>query len=300
MKVLFDNLFPFNLEESDGERIFFRLLELFVIVFAIRFAWVWGAYIPQIREVVLPLGIAEYIDISFMFEGSRGPWNAVILTAASIAGFMRLIPGVAYSIAIISFHFQYVARYSLGEISHGSNLIGMSVMALAVACIFFRDPTARRRVALGLIYFFVGLGYTTAAFSKLIGTGLHWPDGRHLWMWIAERTIDSTSMYGFFELNFLQEMIVAYAVVGTLVLAFGLVVEFFGFLAWFRRTRYFILPALAGMHLGVLATMNIPFHEFTLQLIILGLPLPGLIDWLLLRSKSPVIDRIRQSQFVTG
>ncbi len=300
MNRLIQNLFPFDQAETDGERLFFRVIEIFVIAYTIKFGWEWGAYIPHIHEVVLPLGIAEYIDISFMFEGSRGLWNAAIMTIACAAGFMRFIPGPAYAIAIVSFHFQYVARYSLGEISHGSNLIGMSVMALATAFIFFRDPAVRRRFALGFMYFFIGLGYTTAAFSKLIGTGINWPDGRHLWMWIAERTIDSTSEFGFFQPNLLQEMILTYAVIGTAVLAFGLVVEFFGFLAWFRRTRYFIMPALAAMHLGVLSTMSIAFHEFTLQLILLGLPWAVLLDRVIQRSSSPAVERMTHSRFVVG
>lgn len=297
---LMHELFPFDEQESDGERLYYRLLELFIVAFTIKFAWEWGAYIPKIEEVVLPLGIAGYVDISFMFEGSRGLWNAGILTVAGIAGFLRIAPGIAYPIALASFHIQYVARYCLGEISHGSNLVGMSMLALAVAAVFFRNPMHRRRFALGFMYFFIGLGYTTAAFSKLIGTGLHWPDGRHLWMWIAERSIDSTSMFGYYDLNMLQEWIVAAAVIGTVSLAFGLIVEFFGFLMWFRRTRYFIIPAIIAMHLGILATMNIFFDAFTFQLLVMGAPWAMVLDRMLDRSASPWTARLRHSQFVTG
>lgn len=298
MTKLIRNLFPFDAPESDGDRLFYRLLELFIVAYTIRFMWEWGAYIPKIEEVVLPLGIAQYIDISFMFEGSRGLWNAAAVTIAALAGYLRIFPGAAYGIALAGFHIQYVARYSLGEISHGSNLIGVSMMALAAGAVFFSDPMHRRRFTLGFMYFFIGLGYTTAAFSKLIGTGIHWPDGRHMWLWIAERWVDVTSMYGSWELNPLQELMVEHVWLGTVVLAFGLVVEFFGFLMWFARTRFYIVPLIIAMHLGVLMTMNIFFEAFTYQLLLLGFAWPVLFDRMLERRSSTLLTRLSHSNFV--
>lgn len=292
MKQLIDNLFSPGLEETLGEKLFFRFFELFLVVYMLVFVWDWAQYIPQIETVLLPLGIAGYVDVSFMFGNNLAFWNAGAITIAAALGVSRILPGVAYWIAIALFHLQYVSRYSLGEISHGSNMIGVSILALAVAMSLFNNPTHRRRFALGFIYFFVGLGYVTAAFAKMIGTGLNWPNGRHLWMWINERYIDSLSEFGLYELNFLQEMILGSVVVGTIVLLFGLIVEFCGFLMWFRKTRYFITPVIIAMHAGVLMTMNIAFNAFTLQLIFLALPWANLIDRAIARRPEITVQRL--------
>ena len=295
MKRLIDNLFSPDHEETLGEKLFFRFFELFLVVYMLVFVWDWAQYIPQIETVLLPLGIAGYVDVSVMFGNSLAFWNATAITVASVFGLARIFPGLAYWIAIALFHLQYVARYSLGEISHGSNMIGLSILALAVAMTFFSNPTHQRRFTLGFIYFFVGLGYVTAAFAKMIGTGLNWPSGHHLWMWINERYIDSLSEFGAYNLNFLQELILGSVFVGTIILLFGLIVEFCGFLMWFRKTRYFITPVIVGMHFGVLMTMNITFNAFTLQLILLALPWAAFIDRALERRPEMLGGRVPQA-----
>jgi hypothetical protein len=286
MSYLLRNLFAFEAPETQGERVFFRVLELFIVGFTAYLAWGWAIYTQQIETVVLPLGIAEYVDISFMFSNGISLIVAVLLSATLFLGALRIYPAISYWIALICFHLLYVARYCLGEISHGSNMLGMSVLSLAVAFTVFGSPVLQRKFALGFIYFFVGLGYTLAAFCKLVGTGIHWPDGRHLWMWISERGIDLMSSFGSFDPNIVQELILADYRYGTVVLAFGLVTEFFGFLAWFRRTRFIIIPAIIGMHMGILVTMNIFFDAWTFQLILLGLPWAVMIERWLRRTSS--------------
>lgn len=271
-------LFDFDRTESHGEYIVFRVLEAYIVACAISFAWAWGLEIRHMESVIMPLGIANYVDISFMFTHDVALISAAAITVTLALGFGSIKPGVMYSSAILLLHLQYVARFSLGTIAHGSHMTGMSLLGLAVAALAFARPESRRRFALGFIYFFVGLGYTLAAWSKLIGTGLHWPDGRHLWMWISERSIDMSSMFGAFEPNILQELILSDYRIGTVALLIGLVTEFFGFLMWFRKTRYIIIPALIAMHMGVTLTMNITFGIFMTQLMIIGVPWAILID----------------------
>lgn len=265
-------------EDSRGEVIFFKIFELFVAVFVIRFAWEWGIYIQQISEVVLPLGIAEYIDISFMFDNGISLVNAGLMTLFVGMGFFRIFPRLAYPAAILLFHLHYAARYCLGEISHGSNFMGMSLLALALAFLFFREPANYRHFALGFLIFFVGLGYTSAGMSKLIGTGLDWPSGEHLWLWIAERRVDVLSATGAFTPNLLQEYILRYHWLSTVTLSFGLLTELLGFLFWFPRTRPWIAVALMGMHLGVYLSMNIMFDLYIYELLILGFPWAAWMD----------------------
>lgn len=196
-------LFSDFASDTTGTHLYFRGVELFLVGYAFYYCWDWGIYIQQnISSVLLPLGLANYIDVSFMFDHNVALINAALVGVLGLVGFFRLWPP-AYLLALFAFHLQYVARYSLGEISHGSNLVGMGVLGLGLALLFFRDEEHRRRFTFGFLYFFIGLGYTSAAVCKLIGTGITWPDGRHLLMWIAERKVDTLSKFGSFEPSFL-------------------------------------------------------------------------------------------------
>ncbi len=271
MKPFSPNLFDFEREDTFGERLFFRIFEGVVLYFILTFAWDWGFYILKIGDVVLPLGIANHLDISFLFAHKLSLLNAAAITGLMAAGFFRLWR-FGYLAALLLLHFQYAARYSLGEISHGSNVMGMALLALALGMIFFAERKHARRFTFGFLYFFLGLGYVLAAASKLIGTGPGWVDGRHLWMWIAERTVDTFSLSGAIAHNWLQLLALDSLPVATMILTFGLLTEFFAFLMWFRRTRPWIMTLLIMMHLGVLLTMKINFPANTVLLILLAYP----------------------------
>lgn len=271
-------LFAFDRPETRGHRWHVHVVELFLVVFAAWFCWDWGFYIQRnITEVLLPLGIAQYIDVSFLFDHSLAVVNAALVTVFGALGFFR-VWRPAYAVVFALFHLQYTARYSLGEISHGSNLVGMGILGLALTVLFFSKESNRRRFTMGFLYFFVGLGYTSAAVCKLVATGITWPHGHHMLLWIAERKVDVLSKFGAFDPNLLQEMILANYHWGTVVLAFGLVAEGLSVLMWWRRFRYYIVMMVVSMHFGILITMNIFFGASTYLLILLGLPWPAIIN----------------------
>ena len=280
MERLANNLFDYRSPYTLGKRVHFRLLELFVVVYTLVFCWEWGWYIQKIETVLLPLGIANHIDVSFMFDHNISVVNAAVISVLCLLGFFRLLTRYAYLGALLLFHLQYVSRYCLGEISHGSNFVGMSLLGLALALICFNEPQQRRGFTLGFLYFFLGLGYTSAGVSKLIGTGLAWADGRHLWLWIGERRVDTFSIFGAFEPNALQNLILQDVRLATLVLTFGLLTELSGVLMWWRRSRYVVILLLIGMHIGVALAMNILFDMYIYELALL-------LPWWLL------IDRVR-------
>lgn len=287
IQTLSVELFGEDSSETAGDRFYFRAVELFIVAYTVFFCWTWGLYIQQnISSVLLPLGLAQYIDISFMFEHYVAPANAVLVGLLGAVGFFRLWRP-AYLLALLCFHLQYVARYCLGEISHGSNLIGMGILGLGLALVAFRSEALRRRFTFGFLYFFIGLGYTSAAVCKLIGTGITWPDGRHLLMWIVERKVDTISRFGAFEPSFIQEMVLYDYRFGTLVLTFGLLVELFSFLTWWRKPRHVILMLMALMHIGIVLSMNIFFEASTYFLILLAIPWNRVIDSVLNRVESP-------------
>lgn len=279
---LLAELFDLEHQATAGEIIFYRFFELVVVLWTITFAWRWGLYLSRIADVVLPLGIARYLDVSFMFDHNLGVVNAALMTLAMMLGYLRLWRH-AYLVGLLLFHLQYVSRYSQGEISHGSNVVGMALLAIAAAMLVFKSQTESRRVALGLCYFFFGLGYTSAAFCKLVGTGLEWPDGRHLWMWIQERTVDTFSERGAVEYNWLQTLSLDHHVVATMILLFGLLVELFAFVMWFRRFRPVIMTLLAGMHVGIWIALRVSFNANVCLLLILAYPWAAFLDRALTR-----------------
>lgn len=288
---LVNDLFGFDREETKGDYLFFRLFELMIIAFSANFVWKWAFYIPKLGNVVLPLGIANYLDVSFMFTEPIALVNAVLISLLLGLGLFRM-NRYSYLVALLLFHLQYTARFSQGEISHGSNMVGMALLGLAVAELAFRDRKMVRKFSLGIVIFFIGLGYTSAAFSKMIGTGITWVDGRHLWLWMGERATDVFSQHGEFSFNLLQQGIMEYRWLGTAILTFGLVTEFLGFTLWFRKTRPFAATLLIGMHFGILLTMNINFPKYVYILILLGYPWQRLFDYLIHRKPDTMLNRL--------
>jgi len=278
MKWLATNLFDFETEETLGQRVVFYTLEAFLVAFTIKFCWEWASYVQNVAGIAYPVGLARYIDLSFMLQNGIAFVNAALVTGLCLLGVTRKGPTWAYLAALVLAHVQYATRYSFGKIGHGSNLVGMGLLGLAVAVIVFQDEQLRRRFTMGFVYLFTGLAYTLAAVAKLIGTGPSWPSAKHLLMWMHERQVDVLASYGSFEWNPLQEIVLEHLTLGTVLLAFGLLVELCGVLVWWRKSRYLILPLLVGMHVGIALTMNIYFDAFVYELMIIGLPWAAGID----------------------
>ncbi|UXP30913.1 hypothetical protein N6H18_11180 [Reichenbachiella agarivorans] len=274
---LYSNLFDYEAEETKGDFYAFKFFELVVLVYVIQFAWDWGFYIQKISDVVLPLGMANYIDVSFMFHHNISLVNAAIMVVAGLVGFFRLNK-YGYAVCLVSFHLHYISRYCLGEISHGSNLVGMAVLLLALAQWSFGNTKNMRVFALGMTYFYFGFGYTSAGICKLIATGYTWVDGSNLWMWIYERSVDVTSKQGFFEPNLLQEWALSSHLFATLTLLFGILAELTAFLIWFKKTRTFSVLILLGMHIGISISMNIMFMENIIIMFSVMYPWGRIID----------------------
>ncbi len=208
-----------------------------------------------------------------------------LLALLAVLGWAR-VTRWAYPAAVVVLHVLYATRHSLGKTSHGSHLVGLTLLAFAVAVVFFRDESVRRRVGVGMALFFVGLSYLWAAVSKLVASGGDWSDGRHLVLWIAEKQVDLLSRTGGDGLNVLQEMVLAAPWLGTVLLTVGVVSELCGPLIWWRQTRMWAAFLLIGMHIGILLTMNIFFYTYILHLTLLAMPWPSLIDRSLARRSS--------------
>ena len=126
-------LFEPKREISPGELLFFKLFELFVLFYTIKFSFEWAHY-SQFRneEVVLPLGVANYIDVSLFFHNYFAFVIAIAILILVVFAFFRKGPNWLYMAAMLLFHLQYVIRFSQGEIPHSQNLIGMSLLCFAI------------------------------------------------------------------------------------------------------------------------------------------------------------------------
>ncbi|HEX9659548.1 MAG TPA: hypothetical protein VGA18_04570 [Rhodothermales bacterium] len=249
----------------------FKTLETFIVYRAIDYCWRWGVFIQDIGEVVLPLGVASYVDVGFMFENGVSTANAAVATIFMMAGFLRL-HRYAYLVSMALFHLQFAARFCLGEIPHSSNFVGMGILALGLGAVLFDDAATRRRFVTGTLVFFIGLAYFTGAVSKLIATGPSWPDGRHLWIWIAEKAADKYAEFGVLELNPVQQLVVNSWLLATVSLAFGLIVEIAAPAFWFERARPFAAVGILALHAGIYLTMRIVFSASMVIVAIVGFP----------------------------
>lgn len=270
MNSLLENLFEFEKRESIGVKLYLRIFEFYLACYTIVYAWDWGFYILRISDVVLPLGMANYLDVSLFFGNnlalvSAGLTSLLVVTALFSTRYKWL-----YIIAFVLLHIQYVTRFSLGEIPHSSNLVGFGMLGLGLAFCFIKDKWKGLSFAYGFLIFFIGLGYTSAAISKLVATGITWVDGNHLWLWIAEKTTDVLSAEGSFTLTWVQELALQNRLIATLLLAGGLVTEFASFLLWWKKPRPIITTMIIGMHVGIFYSMNIWFMSY-----MIGLPLIG-------------------------
>ncbi len=276
------NLFHTDQSDSTGARWHYKLLEIMVLYQTLRLCWSWVSEIRQLGTVVRPVGLAHYFDVSFMFDGPFALITAGLVTFFVLRGlFVKgRSKGYSYLAALLLFHLQYAARFSQGKIEHGSTFTGIALLALGLAAA--AHPCVeeyRRKLAFGMTTFFIGLGYISSAICKLVATGFNWVDGRHLWLWIDEKSIDMLSRFGAFELNSLQELVTASQPAATLILTTGLLVELFGFTLWYRPTRPYIASLLIAMHLGITLTMHIDFTYFIYLLIIIGFPWYKVFDW---------------------
>lgn len=270
MSIL-NELFHFERPATLGERIHLRFFEVFVCTWAIVFAWEWASYIPRLGDVILPLGLAQWIDVRFMFDELAARLNAALLTACCVTGFLgRFRP--AYALALLAFHLQYVARYSQGEISHGSNVIGTAIAGLAIGTLVERTSIQARRFAFGFDVLFTAIAYASAALCKLVATGPTWVSGSHLALWIHERSVDGFGYHGEIVLNGVQQLLLDYPWLATTALTFGLLAEAGALLGIRRSLRPVAFSMVIAMHVGIWFSMDLLFPLNVSMLAVLAFP----------------------------
>jgi hypothetical protein len=270
-------LFDPNQPDSMGQRVQGLVFELAMLRGVLDDLWVWTQILPTLPGPIAPHGVARMLDLSCMYAAPWARFNALLTFGCLLLGFFRLWRG-AYLAALVTYHFHYAARYSVGKVGHGSNVLAFVLLALGIAHLAYRDPVLRRRASVGFTLVLLSVGYTWAAVCKLSAAGFGWADGRHLRLWIREKWIDTTSLSADRQANWLQHAAMRSVAFSTLILGFGLACEALSSLMLLRRVRRYVLLALAGMHLGILYTMNIAFMNNVYVLLAIALPIAELVD----------------------
>ncbi len=274
------DLFDFERPETPGERVFCWLFELFVVLALSGHAWSWAVYLGRMEAPLYPTGLARYLDVSLLMEPGVALGVAAVITVLLLLGLTHRWPP-AYLLALLGLHLLYVSRFSLGKTPHGTHLLGLTLLSLALGSLLFRTPLHRRRAAMGFTFFFVGLSYTLAALIKLVATGPGWADGIHLVLWILEKGTDVTARAGIWEPRPVQQLLLAHPTLGTRLLTGSLLLELLAFTVWWQPFRLPILLALVGMHVGIYAVMQISFHFVAIELLLLALPWSSWLNRLL-------------------
>jgi lysylphosphatidylglycerol synthetase-like protein (DUF2156 family) len=177
LRVLAETLFPFERELSLGERLYFRIFEGLIAVFALRLAWQWTEYMQRLERVLKPQGIGHYFDLSFLL-GSQVPWLLTgALALCLLLGVARRSP-YAYGAALVLMHVLYVARHSLGKAPHVAHCIGLSLIALMLGtALFRRSAVLLQRFVFGFLIFFFGVSYTLARICCSGSQSVSWMPG---------------------------------------------------------------------------------------------------------------------------
>jgi len=278
MKPGWPDLFDFERPETSGERLFFRLFELFVVSSLLWHAWEWATFLSSLEAPLQPTGLGLYVDLSWMTAAGR--WLVVVLGGLFALGLGRRWRP-AYLMALLLLHLLYAARFSLGKTPHGTHLLGLMLLSFGISALLFRDAYAYRRAALGFAYFFIGLSYTLAGISKLVATGPAWVNGLHLQLWTYEKMVDSLALTGSLSINFLQHWVLMQPAWATLLLGGALATELCAIALWWRAFRRPVLFALFVLHAGIYAVLQISFHFAAAVLLLLALPLDKWLDRLL-------------------
>ncbi len=284
MRSLFRDLFDFERPDTPGERLFFWLFELFVVLTLSWHAWKWAVYLGRITAPLYPSGLARYLDVSLLMHPPAALGLAAVVTLLLFLGLIHRWPP-AYLLALLGLHLLYVSRFSLGKTPHGTHLLGLTLLSLALGLLLFQTPLYRRRTALGFTYFFVGLSYTLAALSKLVATGPGWANGTHLSLWMLEKGVDVTARAGIWEPTFVQQLLLTHPTLSTALLTGALLLELLAFTVWWRPFRRPVLLGLICMHIGIYVTLQISFHFAVLELLLLALPWSQWFDVLLKKTE---------------
>ena len=287
LSYFFRQLFDPDEAETAGQRLQFLLLEILVVVRSQYELWTWAQIIPNQPAITVPAGVGHYLDVSFMLRDPLySQLNAVLCGLLMLLGLTRRIRA-GYALAFLSLSVQFAARYGLGKVQHGATMLGMAVLALAIAHLSFRREDLRRKAAVGLLVTMISVGYIFAGTNKLIARGLRWVQGENLWLWVRQKQTDTLSAAGVAKLNFFQRLTLKSVHFATLQLCFGLLSELSALIMWWRPARRWVMLCLAGMHLGISRVMNIHFTPSVLILLCLGLPIAELVDWLRAKRAPP-------------
>lgn len=248
------------MESSSVERVHVesRALELVTVVLAIRASLVWTLEIDPIRSVSTPTGIAKLIDLSSLY-GTLAPWLVFGAIVASLLAGATGWNRHAYFASVALMHLQFCLRHVHGKVPHGENLVGLVLLAFAVANVVGRDTASFRRLSLGYATGALVTLYALAAVCKLVLSGPAWVHGAHLSLWISEKCVDAYSATGVSCRGWLADLAMRDHLVGTAILTSGLLTELASPLVFVERLRRPMLLAFFALHTGIWLVLGISF-----------------------------------------
>jgi hypothetical protein len=272
-----DQIFEFEKAVTPGEQRMFRAFECFVTAGLGYFCWTWAIEVGRLGEGAFHDWAPKYAG-SLLEASSLAFINAGLITLLLGLGWFRQWDRYMYLAALPLVRIQYVGRYWPEDGLHHSHWLGMCLLAIGLSFFFFRSHSLRLRFALGASYVFVAAGYSLSALSKLRQGGLGWIDPGNFQMMISANQVHRIAREKDFAFNALQQLVMSYDFVATLILVPALLIELSAVVLCFRRFRMYSATAILLMHLGVIAAMEIYFPVNIGLMILLGYPWATLIE----------------------
>lgn len=244
-----------------------------------------------------PIGLAWRFDLTFIHDPALTPW----FTAALLLSLLLYIWGRATLLALSYLLAYWVVVHTLshsqGAIGHGTNLVGLVLLALwsghgtALVYRLLRQPLrpGTDLNAHDLANYFtmqvIAAAYIVAGISKLILSKGTWIDQLPNIAVAVQRNHDQRYYNdltpGLMEKGrFLADLIAQHPTATRLLFSGGLLVELLAFLALLnRRAAFLVGVSLYVMHVLIEQTMALNFYRNKWILLIYFINLPFIAVW---------------------
>ena len=121
----FNRYLNLNEDPTFGDRIIFRVFEIFVLSRLMQYSWKWTLGSLTIDQPTIYRGLNNVFDLSFLSSQPAAFISFGLILLFFTFGFFRKLTGVSYLTSMVVLHCQSSMAYSVGHMPHKSYLLGL-------------------------------------------------------------------------------------------------------------------------------------------------------------------------------